>query len=70
MTVALHGAGINTALLHAVRCWFGHKHPAHILRAQEFANGLARSPHLLGPGVTLTKDTSLSSACVLDHRAA
>ena len=55
MTVALHDAGIKTHLLRAVRCWHGHKTPQHILRAQEFANALAVSPHLLGPGVKVAK---------------
>jgi hypothetical protein len=55
MTVALHDAGINTALLRCVRCWHGHKNPSHILRAQEFANALALAPQLLGPTVKIAK---------------
>ncbi len=57
MTVALHGAGINTRQLAAVRCWHGHTDPSHILRAQEFANSLARIPQILGAGVRVAKYT-------------
>jgi hypothetical protein len=55
MTVALHGAGIDTSKLSAVRCWHGHNNPSHILRAQQFATALAKTPGVLGSGVTVKK---------------
>lgn len=55
MTVALHGAGINTALLSGVRCWHNHTSPSHILRAQQFAEALARTSSLLGAGISVVK---------------
>jgi Type VI secretion system (T6SS), amidase effector protein 4 len=49
MTVALHGAGIKTKNLHhCVHCWHGHTASAHILRAQELANALAKQSALIG----------------------
>lgn len=62
MTVALHGAGINTRLLSGVRCWHGHTSPSHILRAQQFANALDRNPTLLGTNVkTIKKKGNMNS---------
>jgi hypothetical protein len=56
MTVALHGAGIKTKNLHhCVHCWHGHTAPAHILRAQELANALAKQSALIGGSIKVKK---------------